>query len=40
MVALATYTLIDRAQLAVFSPTVMKLVLTASGRGRASASAA
>ncbi|HZZ52981.1 MAG TPA: glycoside hydrolase family 3 N-terminal domain-containing protein, partial [Trebonia sp.] len=33
MVALATYTLIDRAQLAVFSPTVMKLVRSGSGLG-------
>ena len=33
MVALATYTLIDRTQLAVFSPTVMKLVRSGSGSG-------
>jgi beta-N-acetylhexosaminidase len=33
MVALATYTLIDRTQLAVFSPTVMKLVRSGSGLG-------
>jgi beta-N-acetylhexosaminidase len=33
MVALATYTLIDPTQLAVFSPTVMKLIRTASGSG-------
>jgi len=33
MVALATYTLIDRTQLAVFSPTVMKLVRSRSGSG-------
>ena len=33
MVALATYTLIDPTQLAVFSPTVMKLVRSGSGSG-------
>ena len=33
MVALATYTLIDRTQLAVFSPTVMNLVRSGSGSG-------
>jgi beta-N-acetylhexosaminidase len=33
MVALATYTRIDRTQLAVFSPTVMKLVRSGSGSG-------
>jgi beta-N-acetylhexosaminidase len=33
MVALATYTLIDRTQLAVFSPTVMNLVRSTSGSG-------
>ena len=36
MVALATYTLIDRTQLAVFSPTVMKLVRSGSGSGSGS----
>ena len=33
MVALATYTLLDPTQLAVFSPTVMKLVRSGSGSG-------
>jgi len=36
MVALATYTLIDRTQLAVFSPTVMKLVRSESESGSGS----
>jgi beta-N-acetylhexosaminidase len=36
MVALATYTLIDRTQLAVFSPTVMKLVRSGSRSGSGS----
>jgi beta-N-acetylhexosaminidase len=33
MVALATYTLIDKSELAVFSPTVMKLLRSGSGSG-------